>query len=267
VITMQELVTQERRQTAPAQIVSAGEASANSLMRLIERAVSDPQFDASKLQQLLDVRDRWEANEARKAFVAAMAAFKANPPTIVKNKQVSYPGRNGAAGTSYTHATHDEVTNKITAALAPHGLSHRWNVEQVDGGQIRVTCVLTHSDGHSESVAMSASRDDSGSKNNIQALGSAVTYLQRYTLLAVTGLTTADMREADDDGRGAGIGSHTREAPPIPADVKTAITEASSWDEISNVWRGLTEPTRALILKHHREWWDTQKARAKGEQQ
>ena len=62
---------------------------------------------------------------------------------------------------------------------------------------IRVTCVLSHILGHSERVTLQASPDQSGGKNNIQAVGSTVTYLERYTLLAVTGLATA---EQDDDG-------------------------------------------------------------------
>jgi hypothetical protein len=54
--------------------------------------------------------------------------------------------------------------------------------------------------GHSESTSLSASPDTSGSKNAIQAIGSTVSYLQRYTILALTGLATEDM---DDDGHAA----------------------------------------------------------------
>ena len=44
---------------------------------------------------------------------------------------------------------------------------------------------------------MTASPDDSGGKNAIQSIGSTVSYLQRYTILALAGLAT---REMDDDG-------------------------------------------------------------------
>lgn len=47
---------------------------------------------------------------------------------------------------------------------------------------------------------MIAPVDTSGSKNAIQAIGSTVTYLQRYTLLSGCGLAAAS---TDDDGRGA----------------------------------------------------------------
>jgi hypothetical protein len=172
-----------------------------ALMAIIDRAATDPNFDPARLMQLLEVKERWEATEARKAFTVAMAAFKADPPKIVKNKHVSFTTSKGT--TAYDHATHSEVTEKIAAGLGQYGLSHRWNVEQSDG-RIRVTCIITHSLGHAEQVAMTAAADDSGSKNSIQAIGSTVTYLQRYTLLASTGLTTAEMDRADDDGKGGG---------------------------------------------------------------
>src|SRR3546814_6903695 len=90
--------------------------------------------------------------------------------------------------TEYEYATLDAVSAIISASLSEHGLSHRWEVQQLDGGAIRVTCILTHEMGHSERASLQAGADQSGSKNNIQAIGSTVTSLERYTLLAITGL-------------------------------------------------------------------------------
>lgn len=143
--------------------------------------------DLDKLEKLMQLQERWEANEARKAWVVAMNAFKASAPELLKNKTVSF------GDTSYKHATLDHVVKVITESLSKHGLSHRWAVEQQDGGSIRVTCVITHIMGHSESTSLQAGADQSGKKNNIQALGSTVTYLERYTLLAATGLAAKGM--------------------------------------------------------------------------
>ena len=143
--------------------------------------------DLDKLEKLMQLQERWEANEARKAWVVAMNAFKASAPELLKNKTVSF------GDTSYKHATLDHVVKVITEALSKHGLSHRWSVEQLDGGSIKVTCVITHILGHSESTSLQAGADQSGKKNNIQALGSTVTYLERYTLLAATGLAAKGM--------------------------------------------------------------------------
>jgi len=167
-----------------------------ALMAIIDRAATDPNFDPARLMQLLEVKERWEATEARKAYMVAMAAFKADPPKIFKNKHVAFRNKSGGL-TEYDHATHSEVVEKIAGALGQHGLSHRWNIVQ-DKGLITVTCVITHALGHSDSVAMTAPPDDSGSKSAIQAVASTCTLLQRYTLIAATGLTSADLPDADD---------------------------------------------------------------------
>jgi hypothetical protein len=148
------------------------------------------------IEKLLALQERWEANEARKAYVVAMNAFKADPPTIFKDKHVRYENRGGDV-TEYDHASLGQVVTAISEGLGKHGLSHRWDQEQLDGGLIRVTCIITHAMGHSESNFLQSGADQSGGKNNIQAIGSTVTYLQRYTLLSAVGLATQDM---DNDG-------------------------------------------------------------------
>jgi hypothetical protein len=60
-----------------------------------------------------------------------------------------------------------------------------------------VTCIIAHSAGYSEENSLSAPFDPSGNKNPLQAIGSAQTYLQRYTLKAALGLAAAK----DDDAR------------------------------------------------------------------
>lgn len=161
-------------------------------MSLLEIAVSRG-ADLATIEKLMDLRDREDARKAKNAFHAAMNAFKANPPTIIKDRQVSF------GTTNYSHATLGQVCDKITESLGKQGISHRWTVDQSQQGLIRVTCILTHELGHSEETTLCAGPDTSGSKNSIQAIGSAVTYLQRYTLLAATGLAPAN----DNDGQSA----------------------------------------------------------------
>lgn len=149
--------------------------------------------DLEKLEKLLALRERWEAGEAKKAYHKAMAEFKANPPRIEKDRDVAY------GNTKYSHASLANVTEKISAELSKHGLSASWVTKQ--NGQICVTCKITHILGHSEETTLCAASDTSGSKNAIQAIGSTITYLERYTLLALTGLATYDQ---DDDGQASG---------------------------------------------------------------
>lgn len=149
--------------------------------------------DLDRLEKLMLLNERWEANNARKAYAEAMRDFKANPPEIEKNKKVAY------GNTKYSHATLGNVTEKINSALSLHGLSAGWTTKQ-EGKSVTVTCRITHILGHSEETSLTADIDTSGAKNSIQALGSTITYLERYSLLALTGLATMDQ---DDDGMGA----------------------------------------------------------------
>lgn len=173
------------------------------------------------LEKLLDVHLRNEANEARKAYVVAMAAFKEDPPEILKDKTVSFKQ------TSYRHATLYNVTNKINTALSLNGLTASWVTSQ-DNGSVKVTCKITHVLGHSEETSLSAPPDTSGSKNAIQAIASTVTYLERYTLFALTGLAGKDQ---DDDAAGAG------NSPPT---VRPPTDE--EWTVIAEVCKAITAP-------------------------
>ena len=180
---MSAVIKHEDRPTAMASV------PAQMLQTALERGASIEQ-----MQQLIELHERMEATQARKAYVAAMAEFKANPPEILKDKHVSFTTQKGK--TEYDHATLGAVCTAIVKGLGTVGISHSWQTAQQDN-RIKVKCVLTHSQGHSEMVELHSAPDDSGGKNSIQAIGSAITYLQRYTLLAATGLAALDQ---DDDG-------------------------------------------------------------------
>ncbi len=185
---------------------SLNPASPDSLLALaVQRGAS-----LEQLEKFMALKERHDAMEARKAYTEDMALAKKTPPTIAKDKTVAFENTRGDI-TSYKHATLGNVVQQIVAWLAAYRFSHSWNTKQLEGGRIAVTCTLTHAMGHSESVTLDAGRDDSGSKNNIQAVGSSITYLQRYTLLAITGLATEDQ---DDDGRGSEIPEAKKESAP-----------------------------------------------------
>lgn len=156
-------------------------------IQMIMAAVSG-QADLDKVEKLLILQERWEANQAKKAYNKAMSDFKINPPRIEKDKKVGYSTSKGNVG--YYHASLANVTQSISSELSKHGLSASWRTDQKE--KICVTCKITHVLGHSEETSLSANPDDTGSKNSIQAIGSTITYLERYTLLSLTGLATFD---------------------------------------------------------------------------
>jgi hypothetical protein len=166
---------------------------------LLQQAIAQG-VSIEQLERLQAMYERHEAREAKKAYDAAMKEFKAASPRITKNHRVYFEAKDRAKGTTdYRHATLDNVCDAVIGGLSRVGISHRWKVAQANEW-ITVTCVLTHEAGHAEETSLRGCPDTTGNKNSIQAVGSTVTYLQRYTLLAATGLATS---EQDNDGRGA----------------------------------------------------------------
>lgn len=150
------------------------------------------------MRDMLNLQKEWEANEARKAFVDAMSEFKKNPPSILKDKHVAFSTAKGM--TSYDHATIGNVCDQIIKAAAEYGFSHRWIPSKGEHGELVITCEVTHRLGHSQNTPIEGPRDDSGTKNVLQANQSTRTYLQRHSLLMAFGFATKD--QPDDDGKG-----------------------------------------------------------------
>jgi hypothetical protein len=148
------------------------------------------------MEKLLTLQERWEGNQARKAFDAAMAEAKSDLPVIVRNRAVDFTTQKGR--TNYKFEDLAEIARAVDPVLTSHGLSYRYRTK-TENGQVSVTCIIAHRDGYSEETTLSAPHDLSGNKNAIQAVGSAITYLQRYTLKAALGLSVSH----DDDAQTA----------------------------------------------------------------
>lgn len=160
---------------------------ANLLQIAVQRGAS-----MDELQKLMDLQERYEANQARKAFIEAKAAFKAEDIFISKDKE------NKQYKSMYT--TLGNLVNTVRPFLGKHGLSADWDQRQ-ENGKVIVTCILSHKAGHSESSSFEVPPDKSGAKNAIQELKSAITYARAITFEAICGLASSDAN-LDDDGAG-----------------------------------------------------------------
>lgn len=144
-----------------------------------------------ELSKLMDLQERWEATQARKAFFAAFTKFQAAAPDIRKTKEVAFKD------VRYKFAPLADICRQLSKPLETNELSYRWEIADTKE-ELKVTCLVSHIDGHTERTTMTAAPDISGSKNAIQARGSAIEYLKRYTLIGALGLSTTD---SDLDGQ------------------------------------------------------------------
>lgn len=195
-------------------------------MNVIQLAISQG-ADVERLTKLFELQERWEANEARKAFNVAMAEFKAEAIKLVRTKAITDGPLKGKK-----HVELGEVVRVVTPALSQHGLSISWKLSKDAPEWMEVTCTLRHIEGHTESVSMGAAPDTGPGRNAIQARGSAKTYLERYTATAILGLAP----EEDDDGHATSKAPETRMPEEKAQEWVEAIRDAGSFDELKDIY-------------------------------
>jgi ERF superfamily len=170
------------------------------LLVVIERLATNPSLNVEVFDRLLAVRRQEEDRAAERAFNLAMSQAKGALQPVLKTRDVDFTSAKTSTRTKYKYENFADVARVVDPVFAEHGLSYRFAVEQ--GGElVKVTCIVSHADGYSDRVRLE-SKVDPGSTGMswVQALGSVLTYLQRYGLRAAIGLAAA----VDDDGRAAG---------------------------------------------------------------
>jgi hypothetical protein len=189
--------------------VAAPAGNAEGIEGMLQNAIAQGDKDTIKL--VADLFKQERDDQRRRAFYVALAEFQRICPAIEKKDK--------AHNNSY--AKLGRIIEAVREPLHSCGLSCRYETSQREDGTVEVTCILTHKDGHSERSTLCSKPDTSGSKNAIQAVGSATEYLRRYTFGAATGIVTVD---ADTDG-GASSAVVT---PAQAAELQRAVDELES---------------------------------------
>jgi hypothetical protein len=178
---------------------SAVVSQAAAIISVIERAATNPNVDIDKMERLLEMQERIMARDARAAYASALAAMAPELPVIAERGGIKDRGGNVQS----TYALWEDINDAIKPVLAQHGFALSFRTGR-DEGQISVTGVLSHREGHSEETTITLPHDSSGSKNAVQAVGSSTSYGKRYTAGLLLNLTS---RGEDDDGRRGGSGA------------------------------------------------------------
>lgn len=188
-MTAHNIVPMESTAVAPATLTP---------LSMIDRALASG-ASPETLEKLLVLQERWEAAQARKAFIESMARAKAKFTPLLK-KHDGYSSR-------YKYETLPDVIAAVDGALRDEGFSYDWETEDMPDGRIRVTCVITHEQGHIRRNSLAGDPKDTAdakaNMNGLQRMGGAVTYLQRYTLKAALGIAA----DIDTDGGAAAAGA------------------------------------------------------------
>lgn len=179
-----------------------------TIMDIISRAAFDPNVDPDKVERLLAQARLSRQDDAKAAYIRALVKMKPLLPVIdrkgcimIHEKGKEKIDANLIQSTPY--ALWEDIDAAITPILGEHGfaLTFRCGTTGAPEHRVTVTGVLSHAMGHSEETTMTLPLDVSGSKNNVQAVGSSTSYGKRYTASLLLNIRT---KGEDDDGEAGG---------------------------------------------------------------
>lgn len=169
--------------------------SPQAMLQIVARAASDPNIDVDKMERLLGVQERMMAKQAEINFTRSLSTLQENLPRIKKTGQIKMKGV-----VQSTYAKYEDIDDVIRPLLIQNGFSLRFNSRE-SSGKVVITGTLAHRDGHSITDEIPLAIDASGSKNNVQGVGSTIAYGKRYLVGMLLNLV---FEGEDDDGQSAG---------------------------------------------------------------
>ena len=172
----------EKPAQAPAIVPTDG---ATSYMAMIAEAAKNPAVDVAKMQALMDVHERIMDKQNRIAYNQALARVQAKMKPIQRKGSVKYDNEKGnkAAGQSeaFKFARYEDIDAVIRPIYQAEGFAISFNTKWGESGAT-IYGTLSHIDGHAETVEMRLPLDASGGKNNLQGMGSTLSYGKRYII-------------------------------------------------------------------------------------
>lgn len=163
-------------------------------LALLQAAI-EKGMDPDKLGKLMDLAERWEANQAAAAFGVALASFQSQCPVIKKKRKADVGGK-----FSFQYAGFDDIDRVVRPILAECGLSVTFKAQDDAGNgngnarRLKVTCQVRHGS-HTEETTVNIPIP-AMSVNDTQQYGAAVSYAKRFSLCAALNIVVSD---EDDD--------------------------------------------------------------------
>lgn len=172
----------------------------NTIINVIARAAADPNTDVDKLERLLAMLERVLEREAERAFNAAMRTAQEEIRPVLRNREND--------STHSKFADLEAISEAIDPIIHSHGFSLSYGSEESPlPSHYRVTCLVSHTGGHSRAYSADVPTDMTGIKGNqnkttTHGWGSAMSYGRRYLKMLIY-----DVKLTDDDGKAAGNGA------------------------------------------------------------
>lgn len=212
--------------------------------------------NVAQLEKMMDLHQRWEADEARKAYALSFAVVQSRIGTVAKTKKNEH--------TKSTYSDLADIVEYVKPIYTEEGFSlifHEGKAEKDD--HIRIVADMLHRNGHKEVYYKDIPLDGAGIKGNanmtpIHGDGSATSYARRYLTCMIFNIATGD----DKDGN----------KPKLPllstvkqAELIKAISESKDKPELSKAFFTAVGMARALNDKESEKMFVDEKTKKQKE--
>ena len=174
--------------------VTPAQGFGDTLMQLL----SNPDVPADKLQIMLQMQREILADRRREAFETAFVAMHAKMPRVNKHGLVELIAKDGRKLGSYKFAKWEDMDEVLRPHLEKFGFALRFTQINGETGLVTVRGELVHIDGHSVSSERAVPPDRGPGRNDLQAIGSSISYAKRYL---AEGLCNIVRQGEDNDGQ------------------------------------------------------------------
>lgn len=191
-------------ETQVMRLEDSAQSETSATLQVLLHAARDPNVKPENLEKFLAMHRELLADQRKEQFNAAMSRLQPRLPRIKKGGKIEIVDKiTGQVKQSTPFARYEDIDRAIRPLLQEEGFSISFNTEERTGGGLIVHARLAHAAGHSETSSMPLPIDTSGSKNNIQGMGSALSYGKRYLVCAMLNIVAEG---EDNDGNHENLG-------------------------------------------------------------
>ena len=168
-----------------------------SILQVIERAAINPDVDIEKMERLMAMHERMAADQAKRAFNAAMIDAQEGMAPVradASNKQ-----------TRSKYASYAALDRAVRPVYTTQGLAVSFSTaDGAPADHVRVVANVMHREGHTQEYHIDMPSDGKGAKGGdvmtkTHASGAAMSYGMRYLLKLIFNIAVG---EDDTDGNG-----------------------------------------------------------------
>lgn len=150
----------------------------------------DDAVDVTKMRELVAMHRELLSEQRKTEFHIGLAEMANDMPAINRRGKIIIKDKQTGQVIQETRfARWEDLHRAVTPTLVKHGFALTHRTEMVESGKLRVISTLARN-GHERETMFDLPYDTTGSKNNVQAIGSSSSYGKRYNTIMLLNIRT-----------------------------------------------------------------------------